>query len=85
MVMPTQKICDISVASTGPPPRGGGNDRNEDFAETIRVASTGPPPRGGGNRSAEMTTAPVKPGFNGAAPARGRKFSFVEMRRCLQA
>ena len=61
-------------ASTGPPPRGGGNLRGPANQTVGSRASTGPPPRGGGNNpaaSARNTRCRLR--FNGAAPARGRK------------
>ena len=86
-------------ASTGPPPRGGGNvgiaaltactsallqrGRPRAGAEIarpgkpfaiLRRASTGPPPRGGGNAATTTIKLKLIRGFNGAAPARGRKW-----------
>jgi len=63
------------LASTGPPPRGGGNLAGSSAPGEQALASTGPPPRGGGNSSGACGTSFPGGRFNGAAPARGRKFA----------
>ena len=61
-------------ASTGPRPRGRGNYALGRRAHVLLRASTGPRPRGRGNALCVIDGCVGNSCFNGAAPARARKF-----------
>ena len=65
------------LASTGPRPRGRGNEFFElCYFDVTDDASTGPRPRGRGNKRVTDLSVHRQRCFNGAAPARARKSGF---------
>ena len=62
------------TASMGPPPFGGGNEKEGDGLLVRTEASMGPPPFGGGNNRQFRTVNLLHPRFNGATAFRRWKW-----------